>query len=136
MIVVDTHIIAYMTFKTAHTEVVQLLHSAVSAWAVPALWRSEFLNVMSIFYKKALLEREELVPALSFAEKLCGGREFYVSNLEILQLVMSSSCSSYDCEYVALAKKMNVPLITYDKQILKEFPTLAFIPEDYLLHAK
>jgi predicted nucleic acid-binding protein len=32
---------------------------------------------------------------------------------------------AYDCEFVALAQYLNVPLVTADKKILREFPEVA-----------
>ena len=42
-----------------------------------------------------------------------------------MQLVKGSNCSAYDCEFVALAQYLDVPLITADKKILREFPDIA-----------
>ena len=43
----------------------------------------------------------------------------------ILDLVAASDCSAYDCEYVALARHLNLKLVTYDKKILHNFPDIA-----------
>jgi predicted nucleic acid-binding protein len=32
---------------------------------------------------------------------------------------------NYDCEFVALAQHLDVPLVTADKKILREFPAIA-----------
>jgi predicted nucleic acid-binding protein len=32
---------------------------------------------------------------------------------------------NYDCEFVALAQHLDVPLVTADKKILREFPVIA-----------
>jgi predicted nucleic acid-binding protein len=50
----------------------------------------------------------------------------------VLSLTNASACSAYDCEFVALAKQLNVKLITPDKKILSEFPDHAFSISDYL----
>ncbi|MFP4307942.1 MAG: hypothetical protein ACLFQQ_12070 [Desulfococcaceae bacterium] len=51
--------------------------------------------------------------------------EYLVNSLDVLNLVQQSKCSAYDCEFVALAQNLKLPLITMDKQILKEFPATA-----------
>ena len=42
-----------------------------------------------------------------------------------LQLVRGSDCSGYDCEFVALAQKLNTQLVTMDKKLLRAFPKCA-----------
>jgi predicted nucleic acid-binding protein len=53
-----------------------------------------------------------------------------------MELLATSMCSSYDCEFIALADQLNTMLITYDKLILKEFPEIAIKPEGYLAQLK
>jgi predicted nucleic acid-binding protein len=40
-------------------------------------------------------------------------------------LVAISTCSAYDCEFVALEKEQQVQLVTVDRQILRDFPDAA-----------
>ncbi len=63
--------------------------------------------------------------ALRSAEEIISEREYRVSSEQVLELVMQSRCSAYDCEYVALAQDLGVPLVTADKQVLKAFPKIA-----------
>ena len=44
------------------------------------------------------------------------------AGIEVLGLVARSKCSAYDCEFVALAHSLEVPLVTEDKQLLATFP--------------
>lgn len=39
--------------------------------------------------------------------------------------VAASPCSAYDCEFVALAADLTVPLVTTDKKLVKSFPDIA-----------
>ena len=57
---------------------------------------------------------------------LMNGREYEVASFQVLNLVSSSDCSAYDCEFVALAQDLDAHLITVDKKILSEFPSIAF----------
>jgi hypothetical protein len=42
-----------------------------------------------------------------------------------LNLVRKSPCSAYDCEFVALAEDLEIPLLTTDRKILSAFPSVA-----------
>ena len=58
--------------------------------------------------------------------------EFDIASSQVLKLVENSACSSYDCEFVALAEHLNCPLVTEDKKIHESFPSIAVSIEDYL----
>jgi predicted nucleic acid-binding protein len=59
------------------------------------------------------------------AEELLAGRELAVDSAAVLDLAFASSCSAYDCEFVALAQALGVRLVTSDKQVLRAFPRIA-----------
>ena len=42
-----------------------------------------------------------------------------------MDLAAASTCSAYDCEFVALAQNLGAPLVTVDRQILSQFPEIA-----------
>ena len=50
------------------------------------------------------------------------GLEFEVDSSAVLELVRGSDCSAYDCEFLALAIKLNTKLVTMDKKLLRAFP--------------
>jgi len=56
---------------------------------------------------------------------LLAGNEHEVSAQQVLELVRGSDCSANDCEFVALAKTLGVPLVTMDTKLPKAFPRLA-----------
>ncbi len=136
MIVVDTNIIAYMIFPGDYTQSVESLHEFDPHWEVPVLWRSEFLNVVALHFRKNLINYLEALDAIEKGIKLIGAREHEVSAFATMEFVQNSPCSSYDCEFMALADRLNVNLITYDKQILRTFPVLALRPEEYIKNNK
>ena len=132
MIVVDTNIIACMTFPSVHSSAAGSLHEKDPIWEAPLLWKSEFLNVLSLYYRKGLMNYQESLTALEFAERLIGSREHQVAARAIIDTVISSSCSSYDCQFIVLARQLGTKLITYDKKLIGEFPGIALTPDSYL----
>jgi predicted nucleic acid-binding protein len=125
MIVVDTNVLAYLYLPTDYTENAEGLLQHDPEWAAPTLWRSEFRNVLALYLRKNLLTLEQAVAIQAEAESLLHESEYMVNSLDVLRLVQQSKCSAYDCEFVALAQSLNVPLITMDKQILKDFSNTA-----------
>ncbi|MEW6703937.1 MAG: type II toxin-antitoxin system VapC family toxin [Pseudomonadota bacterium] len=55
------------------------------------------------------------------AESLLEGSEFEVASQAVLELVRGSDCTTYDCEFVALAKRLDTKLVTADKKLLQAF---------------
>ncbi len=132
MIVVDTNIISYLYISGDRSQQSEDLLSFDSNWVAPILWRSEFRNVLAQYLRKNLLNINEILLIIQQAEKLLTDHEYEISSAHIMQLVKSSQCSAYDCEFVALAQYLDVPLITADKKILSEFPEITNTTSSYL----
>ena len=131
MIVVDTNVLAYLAIDGEKTALADQAYRQDSDWVVPNLWSSEFLNVLALYLRKRLISLDE---ALFILERAYGfiSTEYQVYAPHILDLIISSKCSAYDCEFVALAKEINVKLLTEDKQILEQFPEQAVSLKDYV----
>ncbi len=132
MIVADTNIISYLYISGDRSQQSEDLLSFDSNWVAPILWRSEFRNVLAQYLRKNLLNIDEILLIIQQAEKLLTDHEYEISSAHIMQLVKSSQCSAYDCEFIALAQYLDVPLITTDKKILREFPEITQTAESYL----
>ena len=59
-------------------------------------------------------------------------REIVPSGELVLTLAASSRLSSYDCEFVALAKETASLLVTADRQIVLDFPESAIGLDDFI----
>ena len=132
MIVVDTNVIVSMTFETLHSEIVANLHRADPEWAAPRLWRSEFLNVLRHYIKRGLVDLKESFEAIDYAQTLVANREHDTPQHLMVDHLFKSAATSYDCEFVTLAEILDVKLITFDSRLVKEFPSIAYLPADYL----
>jgi predicted nucleic acid-binding protein len=96
------------------------------------LWRSEFRNVLIKLVRQRALALEAAAAIVEEAERCLTGHEYSVISHHVLNLAAQSGCSAYDCEFVALAKELRVPLVTTDRQILKAFPAVAVSPSAFV----
>lgn len=125
MIVVDTNIIIHFWTDTIETPLAHNLFQTDPEWRAPALWRSELRNAMALFMRHKSLPLHAAKELVQAAEEMMAGRDFIVESSDVLDLVARSTCSAYDCEFVALARGLNVPLMTTDRKIVREFPKIA-----------
>mgnify|MGYP000078833992 FL=1 len=122
MIVADTNIISYLLLPTSYSDSVDKLFTQDSNWIAPSLWKSEFRNVLALYLRKEIITFDKALQLQETAESIMSNNEFDVSSSQVLALVNQSNCSAYDCEFIALAKHQNIPLVTQDKKVLREFP--------------
>ncbi len=124
MIVVDTNLIGYLYLEGEHSLLAERAWLKDGDWAAPLLWRSEFRNVLAHYIRRKWLTLEDSQQIMVEALKLMAKHEYEVDSNLVLRLVDQSSCSAYDCEFVALAQELEIPLVTMDQQILKDFPAV------------
>lgn len=62
---------------------------------------------------------------MAAAEEEMAGREAPVESEAVLRLAARSDLTVYDCEFVALAQELGVPLVTADRRVLATFPKVA-----------
>jgi predicted nucleic acid-binding protein len=122
MIVVDVSTIAYLWIPGDLTSLAERALARDPHWVSSILWRSELRNVLAGYLRGGRLPPDVAGRCLAGAESQMAGREFVVPSALVMAKVTASSCSAYDCEYVALAADMHVPLVTSDRQILDQFP--------------
>ncbi len=132
MIVVDTNLIAYLYLTSDHSPQAERAFLKDPYWAAPLLWRSELRSVLALYIRKKLLRVEDAERIMEEASTLMQDREYEITSRQVLHLVASSTCSAYDCEFVALAQDLGVPLVTTEKQILDQFPDVAISLERFV----
>jgi len=132
MIVVDTNLIGYLYLESKHSQQVEQVLRRDADWAAPLLWRSEFRNVLAGYLRKRWLSLEESRQLMDEALRMMEDREYEVDSYQVLRLVANSTCSAYDCEFVALAQELGTTLVTLDKEILNSFPAVAVSVDTFL----
>lgn len=131
MIVADTNLLIYLYVQGQRTQESEAVLQQDAMWTAPLLWRSEFRNVLISLVRTDALQLEKALVIIDEAERWLTGHEYSVVSRQVLDLASRSGCSAYDCEFVALAQDLEVPLVTNDRQILKAFPTIAVSPSAF-----
>ncbi len=132
MIVVDTNLIAYLYLKGEHTQLAEQVVGIDPKWASPILWRSELRSVLMMHVGKKIIPLEIALEIMREAKNMLHGNEHVVSSAHVMELAAVSGCTAYDCEFVALAESLHVPLVTTDKAVLKAFPKTALHPSEFI----
>ncbi len=125
MIVVETNVIAYLYLPGEHTSAAEALLGRDADWCAPILWRSEFRNILAGYVQRRDISFKQATSLQAEAEGLLAGFEYEVESRAVLELVRDSDCSAYDCEFIALAMKLETKLFTMDKKLLRAFPNRA-----------
>lgn len=132
MIVADTNLIASLWVPNSMDKLAYSVLEKDPNWIAPVLWKSEFRNVLALYLRKNIMDLSLILQVIEGAEILMGSGEFEINSTQVMSLVSKSQCSSYDCEFVALADDLNIQLVTFDKKILSEFSTIAVHPENFV----
>jgi len=137
MIVVDTNTIAYFYIPGQFTSLVDEIRRRDNEWVTSPLWRYEFRSVLQKYVKADLLDFSDAIQIAEDAEMALLGREVSVPPsvaLSFLNQAMTTypKISAYDSEFLALARSLNLKLITFDKEISKKFPDIAIAAKEYL----
>ncbi len=132
MIVADANLLAYLVMPGDRTDDAVAVLAKDPTWVAPTLWRSELRSVVHKYIARGDLTIPRAVALLDQVAEVLDGREGDVDNQDVLRLASRSGCTTYDCEYVALANALGVPLITTDRAILKAFPERAMTPTVFM----
>jgi predicted nucleic acid-binding protein len=131
MIVADTNLIVYLFITGDQTSVAQKVLAKDSQWIVPPLWQSEFRNVLAAYIRRGMTlsgSKQLMEDALQMLEK----RQILPSYEKVLELIAESDCTAYDCEFIALARQLNIQLVTADKQLFDRFSDCAISLEEFV----
>jgi predicted nucleic acid-binding protein len=131
VIVVETNVLVHFSIESPTSPFARALFGFDPVWYAPYLWRSEFRNALALTMRYGNLPMDEALDAIREAEQQLYGRERFVDPDHVMRLVATSTCTAYDCEFVALAQELGVPLVTTDEQIIRDFPGVARALADY-----
>jgi predicted nucleic acid-binding protein len=136
LIVADTNLIVYLLVRSQETPEAELAYARDPQWTAPELWKSEFRNALALYVRKGLIGLGEAVGYLARAERLVQNAAEPVDSVRVIALAAQSGCPAYDCEFVALAQRLGVPLVTSDRRLVAKFRPFAIHLRDFVRRAR
>jgi predicted nucleic acid-binding protein len=130
--VVDTNVVAYFLLGTeAFVDEARTCFETVSSLVAPAHWEAELTNVVWMAIRAGALTSEEGPTRLGLARRL-GIESVATTTLcqGALLRAVTAGVSVYDTLFVELAARVACPLVTFDRAILRAFPSIARRPRD------
>ena len=125
MIVIDTNVMVYLLTGASRGEDAARLLVDDPEWAAPPILLSELRNVMMGLLRRGQIQDQDAVDICEDAQEVLGDRVASVPAPPVLDTAIQSKMSAYDAEFVVLARRLRVPLVTADQAILDGAPDVA-----------
>lgn len=122
MIAVDTNALIHYFIPGDLSDSARSALNGDPDWRAPPLWASEFCSVLHAHVRRGKLTPEQAREVWTLAAVRMARCEVSVDHARALDLAIASGCSTYDCEFVAVALQTGAPLVTADRQVLARFP--------------
>lgn len=134
MIVADSNLVAYLLIPGEKSALADDIFRKDPEWAVPLICRSEVRNILTLYMRQEGMSLAQARDTMERAEGIWRNREYAVPSDDVLELTANHKITAYDGEFVVLAKRLEAPLITFDKAIRRAFPALTIDPEAFRRH--
>lgn len=122
MIVVDANVLAYLLIDGPKSRQARALLERDPEWAVPPLWRHEFLNILAASVRTGRLGLAQAEGLLGHAVRLLEDNERQPDMAAALRLAARHKLSAYDAQYVALAQHLGVLCVSEDAKLRAAAP--------------
>ncbi|WP_309384897.1 type II toxin-antitoxin system VapC family toxin [Cerasicoccus frondis] len=114
------------------SDLAQEAYARDPAWASAPIWRSEFRNIVVRYVREGRLAAKVAQEVLRAADDKMHPRQYNIDNESVLDLALQTGLSAYQCEYLALAHDLNLPLVTTQYELVKAAPQIAVMLQDYV----
>ena len=128
MLVADTNVLIELFQPTANAEAVLAVWASDQDWHLPGLWIPEFRHILLKYLRSGAIHLDEALAILADANAQFAHRTISVNSADCLSLAHRHGCSSYDAEFVLLARQLGCPLLTFDRKLPQLFPDVALKP--------
>jgi predicted nucleic acid-binding protein len=132
VIVVDTNVVCYVLLAREKTESARAVFEKDSDWVLPPLWEHEFLNVLANYVRHGQADPSLMKTAWYRGLEFFRSVERQPSMDSALELAAKYDISAYDAQFVALARSLEVPLVSEDRRLRRRCPETVVSMTDYL----
>lgn len=131
MIVVDAPIVAFLLIEGELTAAARQLYKMDPEWVTPPIINHELLNILGAVGRS----EGDFAPVGALwkeARGILAPRQQVPDPVRALRLSVESGLSGYEAQYLALAEKLGLPLITVEERLLGVRGERCMTPEEYL----
>ena len=132
MIVADTNLISYLLIDGEKTDLARKVWTIDPKWAMPPLWRSEFLSVLVVAVRAGALKEEQAQILLRRSQVFMSAVEVEPDGERVFKLAVERNISAFDAQFVAVAEELEAPLVTADKRVLANCSDFAISLETFV----
>ena len=125
MIVADANLIVYLFRDTPFTAAARAVYAKDGDWVVPDLWQAEVLNVLLREVRAGFLTIQNALQTADYATELLEKQVRKCDHRLVMRIGEKSGLTAYDACYVALARSLNIRLVTEDRKIQQSCPDVA-----------
>ena len=118
MIVVDTNVMVRLIMGGEGGADAALLFERETEWAAPSILMSELCNVLVGFVRRGAVTPEQAKAMTDDAAVVLGDRIASVPGHQAIDIALECGLTTYDAEFVALARALGVSLATLDNAVL------------------
>lgn len=133
MIIADSNLLFSLVMQAPGSETADAVWKRDSHWSAPPLIFAELRNILLGNIRRGLASGALCRDALSLAARIVPSDSVQpVDGGAVLALATRSGLSAYDAEFVVAGLFLEVPVVTWDKAILRAFPKIAISPEAFV----
>ena len=90
------------------------------------------MGALVLYVRKGLLTLEGARSVVEAAQEVLGERVLDVATEAVMEQAIARGLSAYDAEFVALAQRFGVRLVTDDRRVLAACPDVAVSIDDFV----
>jgi predicted nucleic acid-binding protein len=132
MIVADASLLANLLIPGLDAPLAEAVMRRDHHWNSPLLWRYEVKNVLVKYIRAEGITEMIADNLMTRALRAMISENREAASSETIRTALEFRISSYDAEYVALARSLGVPLVTFDKKLARAAGGIACLPAEFI----